>query len=108
MLNKLPGLAIYKVAPMSIRLPIALLLVIAGLVCSLIGAVQMMTLNEDVNARLPQEKRIDPIWWGPLNSWKMDRMRMEMFPERWKRNWIVSLSGMACLLLAWALLVFGD
>lgn len=91
---------------MRIQLIVGVVFFVVGQLCMLIGGLQAMTLNEDVNARLPREKRINPIWWGPLNFWKMDRLQKEMFPEKWKRNWTVSLLGMAFFLVAVGIFLF--
>jgi hypothetical protein len=92
---------------MRIQLIVGVVFFVFGQVCMLIGGLRAMTLKEEVNARLPLEKRIDPIFWGPFNSWKMDRLQREMFPERWKRNWIVSFVGMAFFLIAIGIFFFG-
>jgi hypothetical protein len=92
---------------MTIPLIIAVVCMVAGQVCIAIAGFQTMNLNEDVNARLPSEQRIEPIWWGPNNSWKMDRLQKEMFPERWRRNWIISLLGIAFFAIGAGILLFG-
>jgi len=77
---------------------VGLVLMAAGVVCIFLANQQYWELQFEINERLPQNEKFDPVFWTPITWMKFHELRKQVFPDspRPKRALRLAIVGFCC------------
>lgn len=81
-------------------------LVVTGFVFLMMSLHESFELQSEINARLPEDKKFEPLFWSSVQYFELRRLQKLLLPEsrRYRRFMIFGCAGPVFLLLGIALL----
>jgi hypothetical protein len=91
---------------MTVRFIIGIAFFAAAVICAMIAGFQYMEMQHELNARLPEGQKFEPLFWHFGTHMKFKRLQKQFLPESPRPRAIRQLrfAGFACFAIAVALL----
>jgi len=77
---------------------IGVVLAATGIICIMLANRQYWELQSEINERLSEGKKFEPIFWTPIKWLKFRELREQVLPEspRPRRAAILAVTGFCC------------